>query len=130
MIDGDPIQARAQVPFGVGHQVAREGFDIGQYRCVFGRDDEPDAGRRRTAQRSHSGRRHLCLSAPNIRAGSPSCVTPSRRRLSKMGSQRRPFHPMAHDPGFEDGQAAAAGSVRRHEAGGAAAPERAPGRRC
>ncbi len=36
MIDGSPVEAGAQITLGVGHEVACEGFDIGEFRRVFG----------------------------------------------------------------------------------------------
>lgn len=41
VIDGDPVEASAQVAFGVGHDVAGENLYVGKFGRVFGRDDEP-----------------------------------------------------------------------------------------
>ena len=42
MIDGDPVEAGAQIAFGVGHEVAGESFHIGKFARVFGCDNEPE----------------------------------------------------------------------------------------
>ena len=59
MIDGDPVEAGAKVAFGVGHEVAGESLDIGEFAGVFGRDNEPEMMPvlRRTAQRKPYDRR-------------------------------------------------------------------------
>jgi len=42
MIDGDPVEAGAQVAFGVDHQVACERLHVGEFFGIFGRDNEPE----------------------------------------------------------------------------------------
>jgi hypothetical protein len=42
VIDGDPVEAGAQIAFGFGHEVAREGFDIGKFSGILGRNDEAE----------------------------------------------------------------------------------------
>ena len=38
VIDRDPVELRAEVALGVGHQLAREGAKVGQLGRVLGRD--------------------------------------------------------------------------------------------
>jgi hypothetical protein len=42
VIDGDPVEAGAQFAFGVNHEIGREGFDVGEFVGIFGRDNEPE----------------------------------------------------------------------------------------
>src|SRR5664279_1372967 len=42
VIDSGPIEPRAKVALGVGHQVAREGFDIREFHGVIRRNNEPE----------------------------------------------------------------------------------------
>ena len=41
VIDSRPVEARAKVAFGVGHQVARESLDIREFNGVIRRNNEP-----------------------------------------------------------------------------------------
>ena len=55
VIDGDPVQSRAEIPFGSGHQIPGEGTQILEIARVLRRDDEPEmmpvvfAARRKSA---------------------------------------------------------------------------------
>ena len=42
VIDGDPVELRAEIAFGVGHQLAGEGAKIGHLGRVLGRHGEPE----------------------------------------------------------------------------------------
>ena len=42
VIDGDPVELRAEVALGVGHQLAREGAEVGHLGRVLRRDGEPE----------------------------------------------------------------------------------------
>ena len=42
VIDGDPLEPRAEVPFHVGHELAREGLEVADLGRVLGRDDEAE----------------------------------------------------------------------------------------
>jgi hypothetical protein len=80
MIDGDPVEISTQIALGFGHQVACECFDIGEFGRVVGRDDEPEMMPVALASLSEGLMIDIVAPAPNIRACSPSLVTPSRRR--------------------------------------------------
>jgi hypothetical protein len=41
VIDSRPVEARAKVAFGVGHQVARESLDIREFNGVIRRNNKP-----------------------------------------------------------------------------------------
>lgn len=42
VIDGDPIEFRAEVCFHLFHEIAGVGREVRQLRAVLGRDDEPE----------------------------------------------------------------------------------------
>src|SRR5690606_3739635 len=42
VIDGDPIEFRAEVRFHLFHEIAGVGREVRQLRAVLGRDDEPE----------------------------------------------------------------------------------------
>ena len=42
VIDRDPVEPRAEIALDIGHQLAREGPEVGHLRRVLGRDDEPE----------------------------------------------------------------------------------------
>ena len=81
VIDGDPVELRAEIALGVRHQLAREGPKIGHLGRVLGGDGEPEVmpvvlaalGERLGVGVVGRGRRTSCASAP-------SRVTPSRLR--------------------------------------------------
>ena len=42
VIDGGPIELRAEILLHLSHQLAGEGFEVGNIHGVLGRDDEPE----------------------------------------------------------------------------------------
>ncbi|MBO6638470.1 MAG: hypothetical protein JJ920_14985 [Roseitalea sp.] len=42
MIDSHPIKLRAEIGFGLGHQITDEGFQVAELSTVFRRDDQPE----------------------------------------------------------------------------------------
>ena len=42
MVDGDPIEPGAEIGFHLAGKVAGEGFEVGHFGGVFGRDDEAE----------------------------------------------------------------------------------------
>ncbi len=42
VIDGDPLEFRAEILFHLAHEIAGEGFEIGEFRGVLRRDDEAE----------------------------------------------------------------------------------------
>jgi hypothetical protein len=73
VIDSDPVELRAEITLGIGHQLAGEGAKIGHLGRILGRHREPEV--MANALVSASSDR-----ASNILPSTPSRVTPSRLR--------------------------------------------------
>ena len=125
VIDGDPVEAGAQVAFGVGHEVAGESFDIREFAGVFGRDNEPEMMPVLLAPLSES----LMIDIIALSAEHPGRIAilghAVAAEIGEMGGKRRALHAMTHDPGFDHRDARPVGQILVSPRGS----RRGPGRR-
>ena len=101
VIDGDPVEAGAQIAFGVAHKITGESLEIGKFGRVFGCDNEPEMMTVLLAP--------LCK-GPTIDLIALSAKHPCRltvfshavaAKIGEMGGKRGTLHAMTDDPGFD-----------------------------
>jgi hypothetical protein len=131
VIDGDPVEAGAQVTFSIDHEVAGESLDIGEFRRVFGRDNEPEMMAVLVALLSES----LMIDIVALGVEYPGWIAilghAIAAEIGEMGVQRRSLRAMTHDSGFDHRSARPVGQIScRREAGGAAPAKGSLGSRC
>ena len=124
VINGDPVEAGAQVAFGVDHQVACEGFDVGKLAGVFGCNDEPEMMPVLFAPLCKSSMIDLIALSPEH----PGRITIFGHAVTaesgEINGKRRALHAMTHDPSIEHRDARPVGQIScRREARGSTSTE-------
>jgi hypothetical protein len=126
MVDGDPIEPRAEVARGLVHELAGEGPQILKLSGIIGRDDEPEM--MPVVLAAFGEGFAVCLVSGRIKQSAlrPIASHPIALEISDVSAERAGRAHLAHDPRFDDG---AAGAVveepRCGKARGAASPKRA-----
>jgi hypothetical protein len=80
VINPDPIQPRSEVVLHLLDEVTSKGSKVLHLGCVVGTDDEPEVMPVITGALGEGTQSASSETASNIRAASPSLVTPSRLR--------------------------------------------------
>jgi hypothetical protein len=126
VIDTDPVERRAEVSFGIGHQLAGEGTKIRHLGRVLGRYSEPEVMAVILATLGE---------CPGVGVVGPGVEHPGVRAVPgdafalEIGDMLRQWRRaelrslMAHDPRHDD-DAPTAGPGRQRQGGASAAPER------
>jgi hypothetical protein len=100
MIDGDPVEAGAQIASGVSHEVAREGLYIRKFRRVFGCDNEPEMMSVVVTPLSEG----FMISIVAVSAKHPGRIAilcyAVAAEIGKMRGKRRALRPMTNHAGF------------------------------
>jgi hypothetical protein len=97
MVDGDPIEPRAEVARGLVHELAGEGPQARELAGIIGRDDEPEMMPVVLATLSEGSAVGLVSGGIEQFAGRPIAGHPVALEISDMGAQRtRRSHPPDH----------------------------------
>jgi hypothetical protein len=123
MIDGDPFEARAEIAFGIGHEVACGGFDIGEFSRIR-RDNEPEM----VAILRAPLRKDFLIDIVTLGTEHPGRIAVLRdavtAEIGKMRGKWCALHAVTNDPGFDHRDTRpVVHSARRREAGGSASTE-------
>ncbi|WP_371419214.1 hypothetical protein [Roseivivax sp. THAF40] len=114
MIDGDPVQSRAEIPFGSGHQIPGEGTQIFEIARVLRRDDEPEmmpvvfAARRKSAPVEIIAFRPEQVGVSSILA---DAVALQVAEMLGHGRGAKTLALVAHDAGLRDDASGRAGQT-------------------
>ena len=111
VIDSRPVEARAKVAFGVGHQVSRESLNIREFNGVIRRNNEPEMMPVLRAPLSES----LMIDTVALGAERPGWIAilghAVAAEIGEMGGKRRALHAMTHDPSLDHRGARPVGQI-------------------
>jgi len=124
VIDRNPVETRAEVPFSFGHEISCKSFDVGKLGGIFRRYNEPEMMPVLATALSKG----VVIDVIAISANHPGWRAFFRHvvavKIGEMSGKRRALHAVPHDPGFDDGSAGPASySAHCDEARGTAPAE-------
>ena len=105
MIDGDPVERSAEIPFGSGHQIVGKGAQILEIARVLRRDDEPEMMPVVFAARRKSAPVEIIAFRPEQVGVAPVLTDAIALQVAEMldhGRRAKALALVAHDAGLHD----------------------------
>jgi hypothetical protein len=115
MVDGDPVEFRSKIPFGLCHQVSGEGLQVRELLGVVGRHDEAEVMAIFLTTICEGPMVGILLFRIKHPPGSPVLRYAFAAQVLEVGAERRPLDPVADDTGLDH---RAARSLRQYPVGG------------